>query len=212
MKSYIIMLLLLVSQMAFGQKYKEWFKQKKTQKKYLIEQIAYLKTYYVLTKKGYKIAQKGLNTISSLKKGEFDLHKNHFDSLLIVKPMLLKHEQVLAISKIESNIKHLIKSQLNKLSQNGFMTSVELKLISQVCYNLMVDNDKILTHLDATLTNKELSLSDSERINRFNLSYREIIENYTFIREYLSQSTLLLRNRRKELGDTALEMNIQGIK
>ncbi len=62
--------------------------QNKTQKEYLIEQIAQLKIYLELTEKGYKIAKEGLTTIGQIKRGEFKLHKNRFDSLLIVNPKI----------------------------------------------------------------------------------------------------------------------------
>lgn len=56
------------------QTFHEWFRQKKTQKKYLIQQIAALKVYLGYVQKGYSIAQKGLTTVSNIKKGNFDLH------------------------------------------------------------------------------------------------------------------------------------------
>jgi hypothetical protein len=64
----------------------EWFRQKKTQLKYLAEQIAALKVYLEYLKKGYDVAQKGLSTIELIKSGSFSLHKDYFNSLKQVSP------------------------------------------------------------------------------------------------------------------------------
>ena len=45
----------------------EWFKQKETQIKYLLEQIVALKSYGDMVNKGYNIAQNGLATIFNCK-------------------------------------------------------------------------------------------------------------------------------------------------
>lgn len=47
-------------QLAEAQTFDEWFRQKKTQKKYLVQQIAALKVYLGYLKEGYEIAQKGM--------------------------------------------------------------------------------------------------------------------------------------------------------
>lgn len=43
-----------------AQTFAEWFKQKETQKKYLIQQIVAFQMYLGYVQKGYSIAQKGL--------------------------------------------------------------------------------------------------------------------------------------------------------
>lgn len=64
-----------------AQTFEEFFKQKKTQKKYLLEQIAALQTYAELAKKGYAIVSGGLSFIGDIKNGKFSLDKAYFDGL-----------------------------------------------------------------------------------------------------------------------------------
>ena len=52
---------------------------KKTQKKYLLQQIAALKVYISYAKKGYNIVSSGINTIRDIKKGELNLHNNFYN-------------------------------------------------------------------------------------------------------------------------------------
>src|SRR5258706_14560273 len=66
----------------------EWTQQKKTQIKYLLQQIAANKVYIDYLEKGYSIARNGLQTIQNIKKGDFNLHFNFFDSLKKVNPKI----------------------------------------------------------------------------------------------------------------------------
>src|SRR5690606_36713128 len=79
-------MLLTVSANQQAQTFKEWFRQKKTQIEYLIQQIAALQLYIGYAKKGYNIAKEGLNTIGGFTRGEFDLHGNFIHSLKKVNP------------------------------------------------------------------------------------------------------------------------------
>lgn len=51
-----------------AQTFNEWFKQKKTQIQYLIDQIAALQVYSQSLQKGYDIADAGLKFIHGIKK------------------------------------------------------------------------------------------------------------------------------------------------
>ncbi|ULT42931.1 conjugal transfer protein TraI [Niabella defluvii] len=72
MKKILLFLLLVVSAGSNlqAQTFAEWFQQKKTQKKYLLQQIAALQVYIGYAKKGYNIAKDGLNTIGGFTRGE----------------------------------------------------------------------------------------------------------------------------------------------
>ncbi len=77
-KVALVAVLLLTNTFANGQTFGEWFRQKKTQIKYLLERIAQLQVQIELLKKGYKIVDNGLRTIHQIKDGEFNLHKDFF--------------------------------------------------------------------------------------------------------------------------------------
>ncbi len=59
----LVIATVLLFQSANAQTWDEWFKQKKTQKKYLVQQIAALRVYLDYLKKGYTVVHNGLNTI-----------------------------------------------------------------------------------------------------------------------------------------------------
>jgi hypothetical protein len=62
MRKIISMLFIIaISTNANAQTWREWTKQKETQIKYLVEQIAAFQTYLGYVKQGYDIAHKGNN-------------------------------------------------------------------------------------------------------------------------------------------------------
>jgi len=88
MKTILVILLLALSMFSYSQTVEEWTKQKKTQIKYLLQQIAANKVYLDYIEKGYGIARNGLNTIQSIKKGDFNLHSDFVSSLIKVNPKI----------------------------------------------------------------------------------------------------------------------------
>ena len=73
---------------ASAQNAEEWSSQKQTQIRYLLKQIAGLKIYIELLQKGYSVVNDGINLVSDLKNGEFNLHKSYFQSLSTVNPAI----------------------------------------------------------------------------------------------------------------------------
>src|SRR5258706_12690912 len=88
MKALFIILLSAKTFFSFGQTTEEWTEQKKTQIKYLLQQIAANKIYIDYLEKGYQIAHGGLQTIQNIKKGDFNLHIGFLDSLKKINPAI----------------------------------------------------------------------------------------------------------------------------
>ena len=100
---------------ANAQTWDEWFRQKKTQKKYLIQQIAALQVYLKYVKEGYDIAKKGLNVIGDIKQGKFDLDNSYLESLRSV------NSSISGSAKVTSVIAYhkLLIRQLHKLNDES---------------------------------------------------------------------------------------------
>jgi uncharacterized membrane protein YobD (UPF0266 family) len=74
---FTLVLFALLSSGVKAQTFAEWFRQGATQKKYLLQQIAALQVYIGYMQQGYSIAKQGLNTISDVNNGEYNLHKDY---------------------------------------------------------------------------------------------------------------------------------------
>lgn len=172
----ISVLICLSANQLHAQSWPEWFSQKKTQKKYLIEQLAALNLYATYLKKGYEIGSAGLNFIKDAAKGELDLHSAFFSSLKAVSPAVKKNvriaeilEMQLAISKTFSSFRSL---------QN--LSDANHRYIELVRSKLLDDCLKDLGALLLIITSGRVELTDDERISGIDQLYLEMQQKKIF--------------------------------
>lgn len=202
MKTVLIIIgLLVLSNLCEAQKVKEWLRQKRTQKQYLIEQIAQYKIYLELLEKGYKIAKEGLTTIHDIKNGEFKLHKNYMDSLRIVGAEVGKYKRIELIQALHSQIKAVTAISENKLRQSGYLNSEELVYAKGVYGRLLADCERIADALNDVTRDGPLSMSDDERFKRIDLLYGQMQSNYSFAKAFSSEAVVLAASRLRETDD-----------
>jgi len=98
MKEIILLLSgILIGHQLMAQTFSEWFRQNHTQLKYLAAQIAALDGYHLTLKKGYALAEEGLDSIWSTGADDLDLHTNHFESLELPSSAIIEDEAVFTI-------------------------------------------------------------------------------------------------------------------
>ena len=94
MKTRLLLFLLLITGVSKAQTWEEFSKQKETQKKYLLQQLAALKVYAGYLKKGYTIVTDGLNSIKGFTKAELNLHDTFFKSKKSVNPAVVNQKML----------------------------------------------------------------------------------------------------------------------
>lgn len=199
--SIILSIFIGFSSIAHSQTFSEWFKQKKTQKKYLFQQIAALQVYIGYVKKGYKIAQQGLTAISDFKNGEFNLHKNYFNSLKNINPSVKHYAKVGAIIALQVETVKGCHKTFRQIRKSGAFTRDEISYIDKVFGRLMDDCADITEELITLTTSDELEMKDDERLERIDKLYNAMQGDYTFMRHFSSQTLLLVTDRLKEKND-----------
>ena len=214
MKKMILLLILFIS---FGkslqaQTFAEWFQQKKTQKKYLIQQIAALQVYIEYAQKGYRIAKEGLNTISGFTKGEFNLHTDYFNSLKTVNPEIKKYAKVAEIIAMQVKIIQNCNKANSQLRNSDAISVDELQYIGEVFSNLLDDCDKVLDELIAVTTDGKLEMKDNERIERIDKLYLDMQDKFTFSISFSNEAKTLAVSRLKDKDDIKTMRDLQGIK
>lgn len=210
-KAMLLLISLLLTSAGFAQTFREWFRQKKTQKQYLIEQIAQLKVYLELTEKGYKIAKEGLTTIGDLKRGEFKLHKNRFDSLSIVKPAIRKHP---VASAAVYQIVHTIRLyyQLDDfMAERDGLSAQEKLYIRAVFDKLVADGVTVLDNLDVIVKDGELKMTDDARVQRIEMLASQAQQIYLFARQVFEEATVLSGQRKSEKDNIDNSRALHGI-
>lgn len=180
----------------------EWFRQKKTQKKYLIEQIAALKMYGGHLKSGYKIAQKGLTTIVKIKQGDLDQHHDFFASLKAVNPAIKNNPRIHQMEVMHGNILRQSKISGKEVKQDNLFNKSEATYVQKVFQNLLDGCDDILTELSkltGTASEEEgYQMSDDQRLSRLDLLYRDMLDRYLFAEQFGKKIAALASLRKLE--------------
>ena len=211
-----MLLFLLIFMPAIGslraQTFAEWFRQKKTQKEYLLQQIAALQIYIGYAQKGYKIAKEGLTAIGSFTRGEFNLHGDYFHSLKTVNPEIRKYVKVADIIALQVKIVQNYNSTYRQINSSNAFSKDELNYIRNVFTNLLDDCEKTLDELIAVTTDGKLEMKDNERMERIDKLYLDMQDKFTFSRSFANDATLLAASRIREKVDAETSRALYGIK
>lgn len=206
----IASLLLALPLATKAQTFSEWFFQKKTQKKYLQQQIALLETYLIALKQGYSIAQDGLGLIHSIKNGEFDLHNAFYTSLKTVNPKIKGLSAVAGILSNELYVMSTIKSA-GKVQGAGPLPADLQASIDNTRQRVGTDCDRVVTETTDLLTNGTFAMTDDARLNRITALFDYSRRQVSFVQSYRMQLNMLLRSRGQEQHDNEEWKLWQGI-
>jgi hypothetical protein len=196
--------LLLIFAFAIGatacsaQTFNEWFRQKKTQKKYLLQQIAALRVYLDYLKKGYKIVDKGLTIVGDIKQGKFDLDIEYLESLKNVNTAVSGSAKVASIVACQRMI--IIEFRRLKALTNAtdLLTNEEKQYVENVYSNMLRESEMSLDELDRVLSNSDFEMKDDERVRRVDALYVDMKDKYTFTKSFANSTEMLVAQRSKD--------------
>ena len=195
---------LLFSVTAQAQTFAEWFSQKKTQKKYLLQQIAALQVYSGYLKTGYGIAKGGLGSITSYVGNEYGLHSSYYTHLKTVNVAVKNNPQVNDILRWQQDIL----KQTTAIKRQAGLTNSESKYTAKVCQALLSDCNARINDLQTILTDNKIEMSDEERIRQIARLHQAMQDNYRFAANFRSQLQLYVRNKQQEQNDHNTLKNI----
>lgn len=214
MKNIFVMAILCLSttSVAFSQTVEEWTQQKKTQRKYLLQQIAALQVYISYINKGYNIVSKGINTVHNIKKGDFSLHSDFFTSLKNVNPQISNYAKVADIIAYQVNLIRQTKQTLQQIREAKQFTAEEIGYCKQVFDNLLDECIKTVDELIAVITSGEMEMKDDERLKRIDMLYLDMQDKYSFSCSFSEEMGLLAVQRLGEQIEINRSKLINGIK
>jgi len=180
---------------ASAQTWDEWFSQKKTQKKYLAQQIVALQAYIGFAKKGYEIAQKGLGTISNLKNGELNLYRDFFGGLKGVNPAIKNYARVADLLALQTKILLAYRRDYTALKDHPGAVNNELDYIKRVYERVLKDCGNAVDELITITASNKLQLTDDQRLERIDRLYHDMQQRYAFTESFGAEALLLQRSR-----------------
>lgn len=210
-KLFIVFLFTTIVTTTQAQTFAEWFKQKKTQKKYLVEQITALQVYVGYVKKGYSIAKEGLNTISDFKRGDFNMHTDYFNSLKKVNPKIKHYAQIAEIVEMQVIIIQDCSSFRKQVRKSDAFNDVELDYIGRVVGRLLDNGIQTLDELISVTTDGKLDMKDDERLERIGQLCQEMTGQYTFVQSFSKETMVLATSRVKENKEVQNSRSLYGM-
>jgi hypothetical protein len=189
-------LLLLVATGATAQTTAEWFDQKNTQKKYLLQQIAALHVYRSYLKNGYSIAKGGLGSIGNSIKSEYGLHNSYYDHLKTANSVVKNNPQV---GDILSWKKEIL-AQTSQIKKTALSPS-ENQYVARVCDALLKDCDAQLNDLQTVLSDGKVKMDDEARLRQIGRIHTQMQNNYRFVAGFRGQVALYARSRQQQQTD-----------
>ena len=194
----LIMVIVIFSTNVYGQNWGEWFHQKSTQKKYLLQQIAALNVYAGYAAKGYQIVKNGLGVIQNIKKGDFGLHSDYFSSLRAVNPSIKKYSKLLAIFSMQVSMVTQARAAIKKFKTNNQFTEEEIRYIRMVIANILKDIIGVQDGLARILNSHTLQMKDDERIKVINQLYIDTQEQQACLGSFTQDVFVLAAQRSSE--------------
>ena len=207
-KLIIILALVFCTNIVNAQTFNEWFRQKKTQKQYLIQQIAALKVYLEYLKKGYKIVDKGLTIVGDIKQGKFDLDIEYLESLGNVNSTVSGSAKVASIIAYQKRIMIEFRRLKNLTGESEYFTSDEKKYVESVYSNMLRESEMSLDELDRVLSNSDFEMKDDERVKRVDALYLDMKDKYTFTKSFSNSTQVLIAQRSKDEHEVRVQEDL----
>jgi hypothetical protein len=212
MKWKMILILLVLAHVSKAQTRAELFEQKKTQKKYLVQQIEALELYLGYAKKGYDIANDGLRTIGAIKNVDFSLHDGFFKSLNTINPKIQKWAKAADIISLQISILQNARQTLKAVREDGHLSPGELDYCSSVFDDLLEDCILNIDALTVLVSSTELSMKDDERMNRIAALYLDMQDKYAFASSFGEGLARLVYSRKIDEAEIEQSKIINSIK
>lgn len=212
MKVTLIIVFILVTLGSQCQTYEEWFRQKKTQEKYLLQQIAAFKTFTNYAQKGFSIANNGLRTIKNIKNGDFNLHNDFFKSKSHVNPRILRYTKVAEIIAIQILITKQSRNTIKNCRSAKQLTEAELNYLQQVFNNLLDECLKNLQQLIQLISDGEFEMKDDERLKRIDRLYGDMKDKQMFVQVFGNGAKAISVQRLNDQHNIEIERKLNGIR
>jgi len=199
-KIVFITLLVITASGVHAQTFDEWFRQKKTQIKYLEQQIVALEVYTHLMQQAYGIVQGGLTVIGDLKQGDFNLHHDYFASLHAVNPQILRDGKTRSGQQVYADI---LKTCAQVREQSKGLVVAEQTQIELIVANLKTSAAEHYRKYQLLTSDDHYQLTDAERLEQINNTVAQLSDQYTFIWHVQQQLGVLRAQEVHEQADVS---------
>ncbi|AGA78199.1 hypothetical protein [Echinicola vietnamensis] len=200
MKNKILTLSLffgLLSSSLQAQTWNEWFRQKQTQKEYLILQILILQDYIRLGKEGYRIAREGWNTVERITNGEFNLHRDFLSRLDGISPPVSHYHGLASVLEYQQHILGEVKRGRDLLSKMS-LKAAQRRAMASYYREVLRQSLHILGQAEHLSKAFYYKMEDARRIQAIDQMEKDMRDLYKQVKDQTSRLKYALQSRRKQ--------------
>lgn len=159
---------------------------------------------------GYKVLHKGYTTIKDISEGNFSLHKTFLDALLEVSPSVRKYKRIADIINYQVRLVKEYKIAFTEFKSGDVFTPQEIDYLGKVYANLFKESMESLDELMTVITSGKLRMSDDERLQAIDRIYTTVEDQFSFLKEFNSNTAMLAVQRKTEKADIELSKKVRG--
>jgi len=190
-----------------AQTFAEWFEQNKTQKSYLLQQIAALQVFSGYLKQGYQVATNGMSSISGSLKKENDLHSTYYGRMKTVDPVVKNNAMVKDITTWQQDIL----KRMQDITLISGLTTDEKNYLANVKAAVLKDCDQQLNTLQSVITDGKMEMSDAERIALLTKIHTAMMNNYRFASGFMAQAKIYAAQKQQGQSEAIVEKQLNGV-
>jgi len=169
----ILLTVLLSARQADAQTFAEWFKQTKTQKKYLALQIAKFQAYLALLKDGYRLANDGLSLYRDISNGDWLQHLGFVDHLTAVSSAVRGYPKAAAVVAMVKQASRSYSIMMPRIRSSPYMKRQASEL-EAVFSGILTELTTEVNQLSSVLSPGSLSMSDEQRLKAIDAIYARV--------------------------------------
>jgi hypothetical protein len=166
-----------------------------------LQKLAQLKSILEDLKKGYTILESGYSTIRNISQGNFNLHELFLNSLLEVSPTVRNYKRIADIIFLQLRIVKECQTAFKQFRGSELFDDNELNYITSVYSNLSGQSLKNLDALASVTTSGQLRMSDDERLSEIDGIWKNISDQFSFLKDFNGKTRVLALQRAKEKRD-----------
>lgn len=190
--------------------FNEWLRQKKTQRKYLVEQIGALQVYFEYLKKGYNIVDKGLTNIGNIKNATHQLDNNYFSSLKQVSPVITSSPKYRETTRSYEMILNDLQLLSNDVQGDANFSAKEKAYVEAIYQKMRSDCNATMEAFLMAVSPEVAEMQDSERLSRLDKVHSEMKDRLSFTKHFVSSTRVLSLQRAKEKHSIQVMRKING--
>jgi hypothetical protein len=166
-----------------------------------VQKLAQLKNILEDLKKGYTILESGYSTIRNISEGNYNLHDLFLNSLLEVSPTVRNYKRIADIISLQLRIVKEYQAAFRQFKGSQLFDDDELKYIASVYSNLFNQSFSNLDALATVITSGQLRMSDDERLSEIDGIWKNISDQFSFLKDFNNKTRVLALQRAKEKSD-----------